>query len=260
MFFKYEIGGNKLRKNSKVILMFIIISLCCWQMNDVIKTKAQSLNDSAIYDQIYSFDEGQGRCARAIKDEAWYLIDRKYEEIFGPVDYIYPLDTISGTAAVKKGKEVSVIVWNEETVTQRFSFVIPDNCEVIAYQENMVKIFNKKTAKMGIVTMQGVFDQEYDEIAQFNICYIFKDKNRQIEDAYLEAEITDENKKGILICDGNNITEVIPAKYREIIHFENGLYFLIGFNEKEENVLRLADIHESGEIEMINLFDKATER
>ena len=113
---------------------------------------------------------------------------------------------------------------------------------------------------MGIVTMQGVFDQEYDEIAKFNICYIFKDKNRQIEDAYLEAEITDENKKGILICDGNNISEVIPAKYREIIHFGNGLYFLIGFNEKEENVLRLADIHESGEIEMINLFDKATER
>lgn len=240
----------------KVILVTIMLMfLCIYNIN--CSAKESSAEDGGDYDKIYSYDEGQGFCARATKGNKWYLINNQGEEIYGPVDNIYPLDTISGRALVINGNKASIILWAEEPINEFLSVDVADNYSVEEIQDkleyNVVMLRNNDTDKVLIYNSDGVGDKEYDEISKFHTYFIFAE-NGNTEQVYTFAIGTNDGKKGLLTYMDGKLIEQSEIVYRDVNFICEGIIFFVGDDETTGMLCKVC-VDDNGDVVLDNLFE-----
>lgn len=218
-----------------------------------------SPEDVEDYDKIYSYDEGQGFYARAEKDDIWYLLDESGEIIYGSVDYIYPLDTISGTTLVSKNDKLIMISWADQPITEILSIDMMDNYSVVEpqtkLQYNLVEIRNTDTGKILMFNQNGMCSiGEYDEISRLYTYYL-PDDDGNVKQIYTVAIGTNNGKKGLILYNNRELIEVTEAIYQDVKYIWDGIILLLGDGEMTGRLCKLI-VYDNGDIVLDNLFEK----
>lgn len=242
-------------RQKAILVTIMLMLLCIYNIN--CSAKESSSEDGGDYNKIYSYDEGQGFCARATRGNKWYLINKRGEEIYGPVDNIYPLDTISGRALVSNGDKVSIILWTEEPVKELLSVDITGNYTVEEIQDNLqynvVMVRNNDTDKVLIYNIDGVGDKEYDEISKFYTYVIFAE-NGNTEQVYTFAIGTNDGKKGLLTYRNGKIIEQSEIVYQDVNFISERIIFFAGDNETTSMLCKIC-VDDNGDVVLDNLFE-----